>query len=308
MSVGSCATDMRPFPKKFDLKALKGEREALLTGANPKLEKGIGYGYGSWLMHLAPARLSGTEVCPWRSPGCTAACLNNSGRGGLSKIIPQARLRRTRWFLEDPDSFLEALQGQIARAIRYTEGFGLTPTFRLNGTSDLAWEDFAGDIFARFRGYKFYDYTKGIERVMGRRPANYHLTFSRSETNLDECREALRVTNVAVVYGVRRGEDLPTRDRALGVRVIDGDISDLRFLDRPRRGVVVGLRLKELRDPKGRQRKEAGVRSGFVTNPPLSTPDLETQESAVDAYAGSQVAFVPGSDVAFDPHTGERVR
>lgn len=291
---------MRTLPQKFDLKKLTHQREALLTGANPKLEKGLGYGYGSWLMHLAPAKLSGAEMCPWRSAGCTAACLNNSGRGGLSTVIPQARLRRTRWFLEEPEEFLAALDDQIARAIRYTESYGLTPTFRLNGTSDLKWEEIHPEVFKRFRGYQFYDYTKGIERIVGARPRNYHLTFSRSEENLVESLEALRHTNVAVVYAVKKGQPLPAFDVALDAKVLDGDVSDLRFLDRPRKGWVVGLRLKELRDPKARQRRAAGLRTGFVQqNPPLEAPDLETMESATEAYADSQTAF--------DPRTGEAV-
>ena len=52
----------------------------LLTTNNTKLRKGNGRGYMSFVLHLSPADSSGTEVCPKRSPGCTAACLNTAGR------------------------------------------------------------------------------------------------------------------------------------------------------------------------------------------------------------------------------------
>jgi hypothetical protein len=36
------------------------------------------------------------------------------------------------------------------------------------------------------------DYTKDVSRLLDpQRPANYHLTFSRSETNAENCRRAL---------------------------------------------------------------------------------------------------------------------
>ena len=46
--------------------------------------------------------------------------------------------------------------------------------------------------------------------------------------------------NMAVVFDAGPGEELPPT--YLGLPVIDGDASDLRFLDPP--GVIVGLRAK----------------------------------------------------------------
>lgn len=46
--------------------------------------------------------------------------------------------------------------------------------------------------------------------------------------------------NVAVVFGTPKGHALP--ETWHGYRVVDGDVSDLRFLDPP--GTVVGLRAK----------------------------------------------------------------
>jgi hypothetical protein len=83
-------------------------------------------------------------------------------------------------------------------------------------------------------------------------PANYDLTFSRSERNEADCLEVLRQGGrVAAVFATRRGRPLPKTWQ--GFRVIDGDKHDLRFLDRG--GIVVGLRAK------GKARAD---RSGFV--------------------------------------------
>ena len=38
----------------------------LLSTANPKIQKGTKMGYLSFILHLAPADLSGREVCPKR--------------------------------------------------------------------------------------------------------------------------------------------------------------------------------------------------------------------------------------------------
>ena len=80
-----------------------------------------------------------------------------------------------------------------------------------------------------FPQVQFYDYTK----IPNRRnvPSNYHLTFSRSETNHQDV--ILSQNNVAVVFDV-----LPAT--YLGRTVIDGTETDLRFLDP--QNVVVGLK------------------------------------------------------------------
>jgi hypothetical protein len=69
------------------------------------------------------------------------------------------------------------------------------------------------------------------------------LTFSLSETNHDKAFELLtKGHNVAMVFGVKRGEELPKNYK--GYKVINGDESDLRFKDE--KNVIVGLRYKYL--------------------------------------------------------------
>ena len=222
----------------------------LLSTANPKIQKGSKLGYLSFILHLAPADLSGREVCPKRTSGCTLACLNTAGRGGMFKkgentnVIQQARIRKTKMFFEARDEFMAQLEKDIKLGIKQAERLGLTPVFRLNGTSDLAWEKYG--IIEKFPQVQFYDYTK----VLGRKVShlkNYHLTFSAADGNdKDVARAIEQGMNVAAVF-----DSLP--ETYMGRPVINADDTDLRFLDP--KGVIAGLKAK------GRAKKDT---SGFV--------------------------------------------
>jgi hypothetical protein len=222
----------------------------LLSTANPKIQKGTKLGYLSFILHLAPADLSGKETCPKRTAGCTAACLNTAGRGGMFKrgentnMIQKARIRKTKYFFEARDYFMQDLYADIQKAIKFAAKQGLTPVFRLNGTSDLSWEKYTindKNIFELFPQVQFYDYTK----VLGRKVSqykNYHLTFSRADGNAADVPKAVaQGMNVAVVY-----------DR-IPEGVFSADETDLRFLD-PKVGII-GLKAK------GRAKKDT---TGFV--------------------------------------------
>lgn len=229
----------------------------LFTTGNPKLMKGEKKGYLSFVLHLAPADLSGHNTCPKATAGCKQACLNTAGRGGIFKkgestnVIQQARIRKTKMFFENRDQFMQDLFYDIQAGVKQAAKLGLTPAFRLNGTSDISWEKYklpnGANIFENFPDVQFYDYTK----VRGRKVSgikNYHLTFSRAESNeMDARLAASSGMNVAVVFK----KDLPAT--YFGKKVINGDDTDLRFLDE--RGVIVGLKAK------GKAKKDA---SGFV--------------------------------------------
>ena len=151
----------------------------LLSNANPKTQKGSKLGYLTWILHLAPANVSGYETCPKRTPGCTLACLNTAGRGGMFKPgettnrVQEARKRKTRWFFEHREQFMVQLVADVRRAIVYSQRRGLVPVFRLNGTSDLSWEKYEAEagknIFELFPDVQFYDDTK----VLGRKVSEY---------------------------------------------------------------------------------------------------------------------------------------
>lgn len=212
--------------------------------------KGEKLGYLSFVLHLAPADLSGKEVCPKRTAGCTSACLNTAGRGGMFKkgettnMIQQARIRKTRLFFENREQFLADLEADIRLGIKQAEKKNMIPCFRLNGTSDLAWEKYG--IIEKFPEVQFYDYTKVRNRKVSHLK-NYHLTFSKADGNdMDVRLVASAGMNVAAVF-----KEIPAT--YIGRPVINGDETDLRFLDP--KGVIVALKAK------GKAKKDT---TGFV--------------------------------------------
>lgn len=228
----------------------------LLSTANPKIQKGTKMGYLSFILHLAPADVSGYNTCPKATAGCKAACLNTAGRGGMFKkgentnMIQKARIRKTKYFFEARQDFMLDLYNDIKKAIKFAERKGLTPVFRLNGTSDLSWEKYdmlpGQNVFELFPDVQFYDYTKVPKRkVEGIN--NYHLTFSQADGNDADANWAIsKNMNVTVVFN-----KIPTEYK--GKPVYNADDTDLRFLDP--KGVVLGLKAK------GRAKKD---RTGFV--------------------------------------------
>ena len=242
----------------------------LLSTGNPKVLKGMAQGYNTYILHLAPANLSGYETCAKRTTGCTAACLNTAGRGGMFKkgeftnVIQKARIRKTKMFFEDRIAFMALLVADVELGIKQSNRMNLVPVFRLNGTSDLSFEKYGvvrngqlfRNMFTAFPEVQFYDYTK----VLGRKVAgiaNYHLTFSAADGNDADVAKAIQQGyNIATVFGIKK--TLPMPDTYSGVTVFNGDESDLRFLDP--KGVVVGLYAK------GKAKKDT---SGFVKYPTL---------------------------------------
>jgi len=240
----------------------------LLSTGNPKVLKGLKQGFNTYIMHLAPADLSGYETCPKRTAGCTSACLNTAGRGGMFKkgettnTIQKARIRKTKMFFENRAQFMIDLVKDIELGIKQSAKKDLVPVFRLNGTSDLAFEKYEvvrngklfRNIFAAFPEVQFYDYTKMLNRKVTDIP-NYQLTFSAADGNDNDVTKAVaQGYNVAVVFGLKKTEAMP--ESYLGRPVFNGDESDLRFMDP--KGVVVGLYAK------GKAKKDT---SGFVKYP-----------------------------------------
>jgi hypothetical protein len=212
---------------------------SLFTESNPKLEKGEDLGYLSFGLHFAPATISGYQVCASASEGCTIACLYTSGHGRFTRT-QESRIAKTQRFFEARETFLKDMVKDIFAALRRANRMGMVPSFRLNLTSDIRWETvrvFGYDnIMEMFPTVQFYDYTKHTNRK--NIPSNYHLTFSRSETNDSKVQEMFDAGyNVAIVFDTPKNQPLPATYK--GRKVIDGRVHDLRFLDET--GVWVGL-------------------------------------------------------------------
>lgn len=248
----------------------------LTVDGQPKTSKGEARGYLTAVMHLAPHTLAGRgNVCAHASPECIRACLNTAGLGGIlagsldeirarttASKIQLARIARTDRFFTDNDQFLNDLANEIGAHVRRAATLGMIPCVRLNGTSDIPWERVAPRLFREFAHVIFYDYTKypWQKRPDAALPANYSLVMSYSGHNADACVDALQNgRNVATVFAVKKGEPLPKRFGEWPV--IDGDETDLRFLDP--RACIVGLRAK------GRARTD--TTSPFIVRAPFTS-------------------------------------
>jgi hypothetical protein len=233
----------------------------LLTrdGYSPKTDKGHKRNVATAILYLAPSDASGVaNLCVDASDGCRDVCLYKAGRGGFDPDVPAARIARTLYMKFKRHLFNVALvketQSHVARAARK----GMHCAMRPNGTSDLPWESFVIDadgntLMTRFPDVQFYDYTKSARRALkharGDMPANYHITFSRSEVNESQCRDVLAAGgSVAVVFKICdckracKHEIEEGKYTYMGRPVVNGDRDDLRYLDPA--NCVVGLKAK----------------------------------------------------------------
>jgi hypothetical protein len=221
------------------------------VNSSAKLKKGAKFNIATYGVYLAPHKLSGHNTCPKASAECILGCLNTSGRVRMDKHnrILSARINRTNMFYSDRQGFMNQLDHEIRLAKNRAHRTGMKFAVRLNATSDLSPETFVlggRNLLDIHSNIRFYDYTKVPNRLrLLDKYKNYHLTFSFSGHNWDECVDALRDgVSVAVVFDVKRGQPLPKTFR--GYRVIDGDITDYRPSDP--KGVIVGLRWKRIRN------------------------------------------------------------
>ncbi|RVP50001.1 GP88 family protein [Sinorhizobium medicae] len=252
--------------------------KTILAGLNAKTIKGDKREeYATAIMYLAPAKMAGgANLCAMaREAGCdpthnNGGCLVNSGQAQVFSSINRARIAKTQRYLADRAAFMAELVRDIERFVKWCAKHGVKPAVRLNGTSDIQWEvahpcervaatdaefgDWVGQyasIFEAFPEVQFYDYTKVYKRAYRQLPANYALTLSYSGANeryAEAVTKAAHETgaNMAVVYRTKALRDYFVDKLAQYGEtcrdVIDGDQTDLRFLD-PQR-VIVGLYAK----------------------------------------------------------------
>ena len=266
----------------LDRKALKRTADRIrkdygvgyLLGSSTKIEasNNAGSGYLSYIQYLSPAngysRATNERVpslCPYATKGCTVGCLGRSAGRMRFTSVQQAQVKRTRLYIKDEAGYYAVLADEILRAKRKADREGLQLSVRLNGTSDLIWENKAFhvldipfyNIFEAFPDVIFYDYTKIPLRYRERAitTQNYHLTYSYTgeDISLERANEYLSVgVGVSVVYtGCQLTHVLNLFPNRKAIE--DGDIHDMRFLDVP--GSIVMLKAK------GDAKRD---RSGFV--------------------------------------------
>lgn len=207
------------------------------TKQSAKMQYSYNNGTETYCLYLAPADMSGRNVCP-NNIHCKALCLNGSGRNKVDIFshgvehskINMARIKKTNCFFDNHELFMKTLISEIKKAQKHAFDNGLEFAVRLNGTSDLSPEQFiyeGKNILEIFPNVQFYDYTKVPSRfnLMNKYP-NYDLTFSFNGYNWETCKRFLEMGGkVAVVFE----KELPKTFH--GYNVIDANGYDMRFLD-----------------------------------------------------------------------------
>ena len=112
-----------------------------MFGTNSKTSKGDSEKELTAIMYLAPADISGYNVCPKASEGCKTSCLFTAGRGAMNSVM-QARIRKTKLFFENQKEFLNLLTNDLNLFNQYCIDNNFTGYVRLNGTSDITWESY----------------------------------------------------------------------------------------------------------------------------------------------------------------------
>ncbi len=225
-----------------DLSAIKKDFKIdfkTLLSTNPKTEKSK---VQTYILHLAPSDLSGVNVCAGAG-NCKKICLHFAGNPVYMTNKQAARIRRTLAFAADKQRFARLIVCAILDKLAKHKNEPIA--IRLNGTSDIAWENVDFTItpeFATFCRVKwgailplgkrnifevfnfmrdntgenvtFYDYTKIRRNWAECRRLGYHLTLSfdgwDNTANLKLCRDALNNgVNVAAAFNLKRGQELP---------------------------------------------------------------------------------------------------
>ena len=236
------------FISRAQAKRLTGLSYLASVSETVKHKKSKKYGELTLSLYLAPAKTSGYEVCPGRTPECSALCLNESGMNTMTQnikgdVINDSRITKTRLFFEHREFFMKWLVEEIHAGITRAQKLNYSFSIRLNNTSDISPLAFVlqgKNILEMFPEATFYDYTKVANRInIMKQYRNYDVTFSYTGYNLTECEKMLlNKINVAVVFKM-------VPDTFMGHKVIDGDLNDLRYKDL--KGIVVGLKYKKVR-------------------------------------------------------------
>ena len=131
--------------------------------ANPKTGKNLKFGILTCPLHLAPAKLSGFEVCPQRSKGCTKACLHTAGNPAYLEGKTRARIAKTKLYFGNREAFLALLWDDVFWLSLKANREGLKAGVRLNATSDIPFErvKYQGESVIEYcerLGVAVYDY------------------------------------------------------------------------------------------------------------------------------------------------------
>jgi hypothetical protein len=191
-----------------------------ILGTSEKTKKSEAVGVENRVVYLSPAWESGIVTCPYHGI-CGRYCVgHSSGRMSASAQRKNRLVKTLLWHLF-PDWFLMKVQAEAWNLVVEATGKGRVPAIRMNGSSDIRWENTG--LFEAVPSVSWYDYTKIPLKSRGKKgqlPANYHLTFSLDETPGSwECASKYLEAGHNVAIVVRASS------------VADGDEHDARFKD-----------------------------------------------------------------------------
>jgi hypothetical protein len=229
-------------PKWRALFAKRPDTMLRLDG-NAKTVKGNKKGFKTAILYMAPANMSGVNLCPMAFIAqCDSACLFTAGRGAMT-CVAMSRLRKALFFQQYQAEAIAMIKRELAGFAARAEREGWTLLVRLNGTTDIRWENYG--IIQAFPDIQFYDYTKIANRKGI--PANYDLTYSYSgvANYLPYVGMAMRQgMRIAVVFRNRASVEtmIANGETFMGLELVDGDDTDIRHIEP--QGVVVALYAK----------------------------------------------------------------
>ena len=215
----------------------------LFNKDNPKTVKGEKLNVSTIVDYLAPEKLSGVNMCSMAGIAeCAKPCLNMAGRGAMTSV-QLSRIRKTMFFNQYRDKFLEMFKQEVITHAKYCQKNNFICAVRPNGTSDVRWElliwDFMVEMHHKY-GVRWYDYTKIANRIIPDTKV-YDLTFSYSGVQLyQKFVDTAKALGMRIAVVFRHVEDIPTH--FMGMEVVGGDDSDARFLEP--QGVICALYAK----------------------------------------------------------------
>ena len=230
-------------PYKVILKNKGLTYKRILGESSTKTIKGEKLGFLTGIVYLVPD----DNLCPLaKSAGCMHGCLKSAGRGAFDSV-QLARQSKTDYFYNNQEAYLLSLAADTWSLARKARRIGLKPVVRPNGTSDIPYENLiihdGKNLFQLFPDVQFYDYTKHPSRnLTGKTADNYDLTYSFSAITPKpiSIKGLINPHNSRTAVVFQKQNDIP--DTFRGWPVVDGDDTDVRFIEPER--VVVALYAK----------------------------------------------------------------
>lgn len=202
------------------------------------------------IRYLSAANRSGViNLCKHSTPECRAGCLGHTSGRLRYSVQQRAQHIRTVFLAENPAFFHIVELNEVRRHTNRIVKNGRRSVARLNGTSDIPYEDLAWYMacLKRMGLGCMFDYTANKTRTRGwihTPDISYHLTHSTKENDHPNTIQPGSYTVVAIK------PDAPLPATYNGFPVFDGDKSDMRFLD-PEGHVTLGRGKGALKNKQG---------------------------------------------------------